>query len=116
MVKWRRANLATPPDVGIEHWVDSELEGTISVFDSAVKVEETHIEMDPYSDWFVSHIDANNKICNSFDMCYVPFYECLFTQLRLRFPFSGLKQKFLNHLDTALYHLHLFSQAFVNVF
>lgn len=77
MLRHGRAYLMSPLYDGLYHWVDPKLVGTVSIFNHVAKAKESEIEMGPYSNWYVSHIDGGNRIYNPYDICYVPFCECL---------------------------------------
>lgn len=68
-----------PVDVHMYLWVDLELVGIIYYFDIAEKIDEDHVEVGPFFDWSISHVDIGKRTCNLFDKCFVPFSECVFT-------------------------------------
>lgn len=49
-------------------------------------------------DWSVLPLDFVERICSSFEGCLVLLYECLFTKLRVHFPFSIFEVVVMNRL------------------
>lgn len=82
-------------------WVDPKLVGTIYFFDNTKKMEEAHIEWGPSFLWPASHVDVGKRIYNYFDECFVPFYQCPFTRLKFRLPFSGYKMGLFRCMNIA---------------
>lgn len=76
-------------------WVD----GTIYFFDNSKKVDEAQIKLCSSSYWSVSHVDIDIKVYSYFDICFVPFYECLFTRLKSRFLFSKFEEELLKRMN-----------------
>lgn len=57
-------------------------------------------------DWSVLLVDLTKRICNSFECYLVPLYECLFTRLGARFPFSNSEVVVMNHLRVSPLKIH----------
>lgn len=72
-------------------WVDSEILGTPYALNSLVVMRDANIEVSSPSDWSVLLVESGKRIYNNFDECFVPFYECLFTQINLWMPCSSVK-------------------------
>lgn len=89
MIKHGRPNLVWLPYSGLYPWVDFEIVGTASIYGHLKKMDGAHVEVGLSSDWVVSHIGEGKIICNCYDGCTIPFYECLFTQLKFRLPFTS---------------------------
>lgn len=75
--------------------------GTIYFFDNTEKMEEAHIQGDPSFAWPVSQVDVGKRICDYFDKCFIPFYQCPFTHFKFRFPFSGDKMGLFGCMNIA---------------
>lgn len=95
-----------PPDFGLYNWIDPELEGTIFVYSHFKKMEDSCKKVDLFSDWAISFINEGKTICSRYDICVVPFYECLCTQFKFKLPFSVFEEGFLNHLAISPSQLH----------
>lgn len=69
-------------------------------------MENTIVEVGSPLDWVLVPVDSNKRIYSSFDGCFIPFYECLFTQLNFRLPFNGFEVGVLKHMKITPSELH----------
>lgn len=64
---------------------------TLVELDDAIKynsmaIDATNIVVGDPLNWSVLQVDSGKRICNPFDGCPVPFYECMFTRIGLWMP------------------------------
>ena len=71
-------------------WVDAKITSISSALSTKVALGDANIMVGDPSEWSVLPVLGEKRICKSFDDCMVPFYECLFTGIRLRLPFLNL--------------------------
>lgn len=83
---------------------------------STDREEDSHVEVSLPSDWLVSYVDNGKKIYNYFGRCLIPFYECIFSQLKFVLPFTGFEEWVLRRLKIFPSQLHLVSWVFVKIF
>lgn len=71
--------------------------GIPSIFNNAQCLGGAYLDVGPSSDWFISHVIVDKRVCNSFDGCSISFYEFLFSRLGLSLSFNDFEVEVLNH-------------------
>lgn len=115
MVWWGRAGLVEPTKARMYQRVDPVVE-IISYFYNDEKVEEAHVELGHSSDWSVSDVDTWKRIWSFFYECPIPFYECVFTWLKLKLPFNRFNEGMLGNMKISHSQLHPVVWALVKVY
>lgn len=57
-------------------------------------------------EWLVLPVSGEKRLCSYFDDRMVPFHECMFTRIGLRWPFSEFEVVVLKHFKVAPSQLH----------
>lgn len=96
-----------PDDAIHYHMVDVEPVGIISYFYNDGRLKETYKHVRPSFNWSSSNTDNSMRICSSLDGYSIPFYECLFSRLKFKQPFSDFEEGVLKHFKIAPSQLHL---------
>lgn len=60
--------------------------------------------------------NKDKRTCSEYDVCVIPFYDCLFYILRFHLSFNDFEVGVLNHLLITSSHMHLVDWAFIKVF
>lgn len=97
-------------------WVYENVAGTPSTLSTETSLSNVDIRVYNSLEWSILPVPKEKKICTSFDDCMVPFYECWFTRVGLRVPFSEFDVIVLKNLKVASSNLHLRSWACIRVF
>lgn len=74
------------------------------------------IIVDNSLNWSTLPVCPTKRICISFEGCSVPLYECLFTRLGVRLPFSDFEVAMMNRLRAAPLQPHHGAWAYMKVF
>lgn len=97
-------------------WVDPEVSVTVYIFVWEANLWKDFLQVGPPSNWVVMIPEEYKKICVKYSVCVIPFYECTFSILGLRFPFNDFKVYILNHLMISPSQFDLVSWDFIKVF
>lgn len=81
--------------------------GTLFVLNTETTIGTVDIIVNDPSEWLVLPVDSEKRICNSFDVCLCPFYECLFTRVVMWLPLSKFEVVFVKHLKIVPSQIHL---------
>lgn len=52
-------------------------------------------------DWGIKIPSQDKRLCDKYNACVIPFYECDFSIMDLHLPFSSFEVDVLNHLVVA---------------
>lgn len=80
------------------YWANAEVVETLYVLKDEVDITFPDIMVGNASNFLVILVDPAKRVCISLDGCSIPLYECLFTRLGVRFPFSDFEVVVLNQL------------------
>lgn len=94
-------NLRIRPVVPEYNWVDAKITCTSLPLGTEDALSNADIVDDDPSKWLVFSMPEEKRISSSSDDCMVPFYECLFTRIKLQLPFYELEVSFLKRLKIA---------------
>lgn len=67
-------------------------------------------------DWLILSVGLIERIYSYFEDYFVPLYECLFTRLGIRLPFSNFEVAMMNCLKVTPSQLHHRAWVFMKVF
>lgn len=74
-------DLRSRPDA-VEHgWVDAKVICTIYFLRIGVAIDVACIMAGDPLEWLALPMGPKKRICNSFDDCAIPLYECVFTRI-----------------------------------
>lgn len=79
-------------------WVDLVYSSTIYVFARDGNLDGEFLNVCPSLDRGVLTPNEDERICNEYGYCVVPFYECNFSVLGLRLPFTAFDIEVLKHM------------------
>lgn len=84
------------------NWVDANVVSASLALSTKAAMKDAEILVGVPSEWLSLLVPGEKRICSSFDECMIPFHECLFTRLKLWFPFSKFEVAILKYLKVAL--------------
>lgn len=99
-----------------QYWVATEVLATPSTLKIVTAIVDATIMVGDPLDWSVLLVDSTKRICNSFKCYSVPLYECLFTMLGARFPFSNFEVVVMNRLRVSPLKIHHGAWVYMKVF
>lgn len=97
-------------------WVEVGVVGTPHVLNTEATIEVVGLLVGDPQDWSVLHVGLEKRICSFLDDCVIPLFECFFTRIISRLPFSDLEVAILKYLKVASSKLHPRHWAFMQVF
>lgn len=106
MLTHKGLRLVEPANANRYPWVAFEVVGTPSVLNTTEVVAKTDITVGNPSDSLILPVGLRERICSSFEGCFVHLYEFLFTKLRVHFPFSDFEVVVIDRLKVAPSQLH----------
>lgn len=90
--------------------------GTHSILSIVEAISNVDIMVGNSLDWLILLVCPEERICNSFEGCSVPVYECLFIRLGTCLPFFDFEVVVMDRLRVAPLQLHPGPWDFVKVF
>lgn len=93
-----------------------EIVGTPCVLNNVKAITYVDIRVGDFSDWAILPVGLDESVCNSFEGCSAPQYECLFTRLWVSLSFSNFEMAMMNHLKIFPSQLHPGDYAFILTF
>lgn len=81
--------------------VYTRIAGTSLTLNNEVAIGVAGIMDDDLLEWLVLLVELGKRLCSSFDECVIMFYECFFTRIGLRFPFSDFEVAILKYLKVS---------------
>lgn len=96
-------------------WVNAEVMGTQSFQSTETTINVAGIVVSDPLELFAFPVGKEKGICNSFEECAIPLYECLFIRIRRHLPFSDFEVVILKHLEVVTFQLHLRYWSYIRV-
>lgn len=87
--------------------MDTKIMDTPSILSNDVSIYAIRIMFNDPLKWLALPVKLEKRICSSFDDCVISLYECMFTRIRLRLPFSNFEVAVLKHLRVSPSQLHM---------
>lgn len=96
--------------------MDAKIVGTHLVLNIVEVITHDNIMISDTPYFVIILVGPSDRVCNSFEGCLVPLYECLFTRLRIHLLFSDFEVDMMNHLKVPPSQLHPRDWAFMLMF